>query len=198
LNEALQLFPQSAYSDQPRLSAMTLRRLFLLALLPISASLAAAEIDVEFSGVLVAGEKTSVHLLRVSTGISAWIPLGQNFAGYVVSSYEPAADTIVLTKDGVPTRLRLKSAKVKEANPALVEQQTKAVLNNLRQLGAAADQYFLENGKSSASFTDIVGPDKYVKELKAVDGEDYSRIELKQGKDFTVTTAGGIVVTFKQ
>jgi len=42
---------------------MILRRLLLLVLLPVSASLVAAEIGLEFPGVLVTGRQTSVHLL---------------------------------------------------------------------------------------------------------------------------------------
>ena len=35
--------------------------------------------------------------------------------------------------------------------------QDKAVLNNARQLAAAADQFYLENGVSSASHGDLIG-----------------------------------------
>jgi type IV pilus assembly protein PilA len=176
---------------------MTLRRLILVpALLLFVASLCAAEIDVEFSAVLVASGQTTVHLTRKSTGASAWIPLGQTFGGYVVSSYEAKSDSIILTKDGIPIRLRLKSAKVKAADPVDQEKVTKAVLNNIRQLAAAADQFYLENGKNTATLADLVGPTKYIKELKSVDGEDYNQVELKQGKELVVTTASGATVKY--
>src|SRR3954471_11638683 len=51
--------------------------------------------------------------------------------------------------------------------------QDKAVLNNARQLGAAADQYFLENGVSSVAQTNLVGPTAYVKSLNLVAAETY-------------------------
>ena len=41
--------------------------------------------------------------------------------------------------------------------------QDKAVLNNARQLAAAADQYFLENGVSTVTISSLVGSTNYVK-----------------------------------
>ena len=51
--------------------------------------------------------------------------------------------------------------------------QDKAVLNNARQLSAAADQYFLENGVSTVLQTSLVGPTNYVKSLNLVANETY-------------------------
>lgn len=70
--------------------------------------------------------------------------------------------------------------------------QDKAVLNNARQLAAAADQYFLEKGVSSVAFTDLVGTesDKYIKTLNTVAGETYPTT-FTQGTPVTVTNVGG-------
>ena len=51
--------------------------------------------------------------------------------------------------------------------------QDKAVLNNARQLGAAADQYFLEHGTSTAEITSLVGAGAYIKSLSTVANETY-------------------------
>ncbi len=51
--------------------------------------------------------------------------------------------------------------------------QEKAIVNNLRQLSSAAQQYFLENGAITAAYTDLVGSDKYVKTIQIVAGETY-------------------------
>src|SRR5450631_1695406 len=51
--------------------------------------------------------------------------------------------------------------------------QDKAVLNNARQLSAAADQFFLENGVSTCASTDLVGATNYVKALNTVASELY-------------------------
>lgn len=71
--------------------------------------------------------------------------------------------------------------------------QDKTIINNLRQLNAAAQQYFLEanNGVTSVATTDLVGTgtDKYIKSISIVRGESYpSPIDATA----TVLTAGGV------
>ena len=51
--------------------------------------------------------------------------------------------------------------------------QDKAVMNNARQLAAAADQFFLENGVSSVSQSGLIGSTNYVKALNLVANETY-------------------------
>lgn len=73
--------------------------------------------------------------------------------------------------------------------------QRTAIRNNLRQLSAAIDHYFLENGKTEARYEDIVGEDKYLVRLVSVAGEDYGRLPLKQGETlWRVRTRDGEVV----
>jgi len=75
----------------------------------------------------------------------------------------------------------------------------KAVLSNLRMLSAAADGYFLENGTDRVKMDQLIGPEreKYIKVFKAVDGEDYSKLNLnEETKTWVVTTASGITVKF--
>ena len=70
--------------------------------------------------------------------------------------------------------------------------QDKAVLNNARQLAAAADQYFLEKGVSTVAVTDLVGTEttKYIKALHTVGGETYPT-NCTQNTPITVTGVGG-------
>ena len=76
--------------------------------------------------------------------------------------------------------------------------QDKTVLNNMRQLGAAADQYFLENGTSTAAITSLVGSSAYVKALNTVANETYPA-SYTQGTPITVTgIAGARTITYVQ
>jgi type IV pilus assembly protein PilA len=68
--------------------------------------------------------------------------------------------------------------------------QDKAVLNNVRQLAAAADQYFLENGGSSVSQGNLVGATNYVKALNLVASETYPAA-FTQGSPITVLGIAG-------
>lgn len=82
----------------------------------------------------------------------------------------------------------------KEAPPATAA----LIRKNLSQLYAAADQYFLEKGVSEVSASLLYGPgkDKYIRELKSIAGEDYSKIVFKSGvPSVSVTTSNGEVVT---
>lgn len=74
--------------------------------------------------------------------------------------------------------------------------QEKAIVNNLRQLDAAAQQFFLENGTNRATYADLVGPDKYISQLPPVAGEDYTGIVITGSTtSLSVTTADGRTVS---
>lgn len=74
--------------------------------------------------------------------------------------------------------------------------QDKAVLNNARQLAAAADQYYLENGVSTVSVGNLVGATNYVKALNLVANETYPTT-YTQGVTITIEAiAGARTVTY--
>jgi len=69
--------------------------------------------------------------------------------------------------------------------------QDKAVLNNARQLSAAADQYYLENGVSTVSISNLVGSSNYVKAVNTVAGETYPG-SYTQGETITISGIAGV------
>ena len=74
--------------------------------------------------------------------------------------------------------------------------QDKAILNNARQLAAAADQYFLENGVSAVTQGNLVGAANYVKALNLVANETYPA-SYTQGQTITVAgVAGARTITY--
>jgi type IV pilus assembly protein PilA len=68
--------------------------------------------------------------------------------------------------------------------------QDKAVLNNARQLSAASDQYYLENGVSTVTLSDLLGPTSYIKALNTVANETYPTA-FTQGITITITSVAG-------
>lgn len=74
----------------------------------------------------------------------------------------------------------------------------RAITNNLRQLSAAADQYFLEHGRPEVSVSDLVGLEshKYIKVLTSVDGESYENLVIRQGEPISVVRRNGERVTY--
>lgn len=74
--------------------------------------------------------------------------------------------------------------------------QDKAVMNNARQLAAAADQYYLESGGNFAASSSLVGPTNYVKLLNTVAAEVYPT-DFTQGVTITITgVAGARTITY--
>lgn len=77
-----------------------------------------------------------------------------------------------------------------------VASQDKAVLNNARQMAAAADQYYLEYGVSTVAATNLIGADAYVKALNTVANESYPT-NYTQGTTITITgIAGSRTITY--
>ena len=74
--------------------------------------------------------------------------------------------------------------------------QQKAILNNLRQIAAARDQFILENARPPASLDELVGEKKYIKRMTPVAGETYAGLALGQGGALSVTSTVGMTVTY--
>jgi type IV pilus assembly protein PilA len=68
--------------------------------------------------------------------------------------------------------------------------QDKIVLNNARQLAAAADQYYLENGVTTVNISGLVGSTNYVKSLQLAANETYPT-DFTQQVTITVAGVGG-------
>jgi len=160
----------------------------------------AAQPAIELNGVMVDVGVTRLSLVDRANDTARWIEVGQSFAGYKVSAYDPATETATLIKDGAEVRVRLNAAQIKAATSAAATMTpteiTKAVLNNLRQISGAADQYFLETGKTSVTLAELVGPTKYIKQLIPVDGESHGGLQLRSGIPMAVTTAHGVNVSY--
>lgn len=69
--------------------------------------------------------------------------------------------------------------------------QEKTILNNLRQLSAAAQQYFTEHGVSTAAYDSLVGPDLYVKTIATVAKENYPTVYYQT--DTAIVATGSAV-----
>ena len=155
-----------------------------------------ADAGVEFAGVMGTGKEVRVALTNKASGTTQWVTVGGSYAGYTLTSYDPKTDIVIVTKDGQQFRLGLKQGKVAKGDAKASPVVERAILNNLRQLAAAADQFYLENGKTMTTYDDLVGPTKYVKALTPVDGENYRALQFVQGRTFVVTTSSGHTVSY--
>jgi type IV pilus assembly protein PilA len=80
--------------------------------------------------------------------------------------------------------------KVKQAS------EEKGVMNNLHALDSAANSYYLINGVTSATYAQLVGPDKLVKALQPVAGENYTSLVFEKGVPVTVHLSDGRAITY--
>jgi len=69
--------------------------------------------------------------------------------------------------------------------------QDRTVLNNARQLSAAADQYYLENGVSTVASSNLIGATNYVKAINTVANESYPA-GYSQGETVTISGIAGV------
>jgi len=75
--------------------------------------------------------------------------------------------------------------------------QEKAVMNNLRQLAAAAQMHMLEEGVQTAAYSDIVGPEKFIPAMEPVAGESYEGLVVTADTtEISVTLSDGRTVTY--
>jgi type IV pilus assembly protein PilA len=72
--------------------------------------------------------------------------------------------------------------------------QEKAVYNNLRELGAAAQQYFLEEGVTTVGITFLTGPDNYVINMEQIAEEIYPSVI--NADSLSISTTGNPTVTY--
>lgn len=106
------------------------------------------------------------------------------------------ADVALLTVYNPVTVGLLAAMAVPAFQKVRTESQAKAVTNNLRALYAAANQYYLENGVKSATYDDLVGPDKLIKAIVPVAGEDYRKVIFHQGLPIRVHLPDGRTFAF--
>jgi RNA polymerase sigma factor (sigma-70 family) len=76
--------------------------------------------------------------------------------------------------------------------------QQQTMLNQLRQIAAARDQFALEHSRLPASLDELVGEKKYIRRIDPVDGESYTTLPLIKGQPMVLTTTNGITVTYDE
>jgi type IV pilus assembly protein PilA len=80
-------------------------------------------------------------------------------------------------------------------NKVREEARRKAIINNLRQVASAGQQYILENGVTDVKYKDLEGV--YFNTIDPVAGESYKNLTVKEtGGTLDVRTKGGMKVEY--
>jgi hypothetical protein len=95
----------------------------LVLFMSLLAGLRAAD-AIQVAGVISRGpgSQPMVRLVNATTGVAAWVSVGDTFSGYQVQSYNASADgksdSVTLTGNGAPLRLTLATPKVRSSTAA--------------------------------------------------------------------------------
>ncbi|HUL54784.1 MAG TPA: prepilin-type N-terminal cleavage/methylation domain-containing protein [Opitutaceae bacterium] len=76
--------------------------------------------------------------------------------------------------------------------------QDKTVLNNMRVIGAAADEYFMEYGTYTVEITSLVGSSAYIRAINTVANEAYPAVYTQASPIIVTGIAGARTLTFMQ
>jgi hypothetical protein len=92
---------------------------FLVLLLGLTAGLRAAD-AIQVAGVIAMGQgRAMVRLVNATTGIAAWVSVGDTFSGYRVQSYNASSDgrsdSVTLSGNGPTLRLSLAVPKIRSS-----------------------------------------------------------------------------------
>ena len=71
----------------------------------------------------------------------------------------------------------------------------KTILNNLRMIASGADQYFLEEGKTTVEVTELIGPDAYIKKITPVAEESYPKTISTSDEKISATLPDGETIS---
>ena len=184
-------------------------------LLASSAAHAEETVLPELRGVLATGTDRR-FALALPGGDTAWLTVGNKFAGWTLTEFRPAEDVLVLVKNGQETKLKLSSSKITEADvkatladaedvltkmkfeemfAKILEQQKKSVIDMTRSMTAKtpgadpADVAAFQAKVMDTIFAEMK-PDEMKADFAKIYSEVFTKAELKGLADFYGTAAG--------
>lgn len=134
--------------------------------------------DVSVAGVGKAPTTTVIGFMSISTIIVGAAALVTALTAGMELLNHYHTETIAATAAlGRSAENPLVARTIATAAPTVAE-QVKAMEDNLRKIAEARVQFQLENGRWPTSMADLMGPDKFIKGIVPVAGEDYSTISV--------------------
>ncbi|MBW8781832.1 MAG: DUF2059 domain-containing protein [Verrucomicrobia bacterium] len=86
----------------------------------------------ELRGVLATGAERRFALATPGTGQTAWVTVGDTFAGWKLAAYRPSEDALVLVQDGHEMLLKLSSGQVGVTQEKATLADAEAVLTKMK------------------------------------------------------------------
>lgn len=204
---------------------MSTPRNLLLALLLSAGSLFASEATpVEMRGILNLGGAQKFSLSSTGGAETAWVAVGDQFAGWTVKAYDAAKESLLLEKDGLTLTLNLEGRSVKAGDAAgtkatladaeavmrkmnlqamikkTIEQQKKMSVQMAKQMAARMGTKIDEEAMTvfQGKVMDVLFNEESIKamsdDMTTIYSEVFSKEELQGLSDFYSTKAGAAMI----
>ncbi len=187
-------------------------RLFLLALLALLPCALYANSTLTFRGVLVLGDTRVFSLATEDGSQTAWVSLGESFAGHELVSFDQAENKLLLRADGVEKTIHLSSSsprmekaeKISEAAELIrsmkfeemikksIDQQKEAMADMTRQMlgDQASEEMIAMQMRAMEAFNEAMDWDGFQEDMTRVYEETFSSEEIQGLLNFYSTPAG--------
>ena len=175
----------------------------------------------ELRGVLATGADRRFALSEPGGSSTAWVSVGQQFAGWKLTAYRPEEDALVLTRDGRDVLLKLSSSTIGKADAAkatladaeavlskmkfeemlgkILEQQKQNMIKMTQKMtgnakgGDSAEVAAFQGRVMDAMFAEL-NPESMRADMAKVYSETFTKSELQGLSDFYGTEAGRAMI----
>ena len=175
----------------------------------------------ELRGVLATGADRRFALSEPGGSSTAWVSVGQSFAGWKLSAYRADEDALVLTRDGCDVLLKLSAStigrvdatkatladaeavlskmKFEEMLGKILEQQKKSMVGMTQKMmgnakGVDAKEMAAFQGKVMDTMFAELNPEAMRADMAKIYSETFSKSELQGLSDFYGTDAGRAMI----
>lgn len=175
----------------------------------------------ELRGVLATGADRRFALSEPGGSSTAWVSVGQSFAGWKLTAYRPEADALVLTRDGHDVLLKLSSSTIGKADATkatladaeavlskmkfeemlgkILEQQKQNMIKMTQKMtgntkGVDAKDMAAFQGKVMDTMFAELNPEAMRGDMAKIYSETFTKSELQGLSDFYGTEAGRAMI----
>ena len=175
----------------------------------------------ELRGVLATGTERRFALSEPGGESTAWVTVGQQFAGWKLKAYRPADDVLVLTRDGRDFDLKLSAGTVGQVDATkatladaeemlgkmkfeemlgkILEQQKQAMVGMTQKMtgnmkGVDAAEMAAFRSKMMDTMFSELSPEAMRGDMAKIYSETFTKSELKGLSDFYGTEAGRAMI----
>lgn len=212
--------PEKRHGNVPSMNTLRLMVIGLCLIVGVRAADTATALP-ELRGVLATGADRRFALSEPGGNSTAWVSVGQSFAGWKLTAYRPEADALVLTRDGREVLLKLSASTIGKADGTkatladaeavlskmkfeemlgkILEQQKKTMVGMTQKMmgnskGVDAKDIAAFQGKVMDTMFAELNPEAMRADMAKIYSETFTKNELQGLSDFYGTEAGRAMI----